>query len=388
MRLPLVVILVMATALGAGIAVFFGLQLKPELLGLPPVRIAPAKADPPVAPAAQVVTALGRLEPETSVVGVSAAPGSRIEACKVKEHDRVAAGAALAVLDTHDELALASAHARALYVEAQDRLSAETAHAQVAIEAAALKVQEATQVLQKGIEAEEAAVRRCEAELAKARTDMGRSEHMLSDHAIPRSQYDNAALAVRTLDSQLQQHRASLSELVQSRAIKISLAQAEERGARTDLTRVQKSIPIDSLKEAARLAEARAARTTIRAPFAGEILKVHVREGETVGNLPILLLGDTSRMFAIAEVYETDAGRVSPGQKVTVASRAFGAGKQLAGTVESISALVHKKDVLSIDPAADSDARVLEARIRLDDSALAARFNHLQVDVSIEVGAR
>ena len=36
----------------------------------------------------------------------------------------------------------------------------------------------------------------------------------------------------------------------------------------------------------------------------------------------------------------------------------------------------------------DSAARVLEARIRLNESDLAARFNHLQVDVSIDVGAR
>lgn len=387
MRFSLVLILVLATAAASGVGVFMGLQLKPELLGLPPVRIAPAKADPPVAPSLKVVTALGHLEPGTSVIGINTAPGSRIDQLKVKEHDRIAAGDVIAVLDTHDEMEAATQHAKALYDEARDRYLAETAHAKVAIEAADLKLREATEVLQKGIEVEEAAVRRVVVELEKARQDLGRSSRMLRDKAIPQSQFDNANLASRTLSEQLMQHRAVIAQLTQAREMKILLAKAERAGAETDLIRLQKAIPLDSLKAMAKLSETRTVRTIVRAPFAGEVLKIHTHEGETVGSAPILKMGDTSNMYVIAEIYETDAARVAPGQKVTVTSRAFPADKKLEGVVESISNLVHKKDVLSIDPAADSDARVLEARVKLTDSALAARFNHLQVDVVIDVGA-
>jgi HlyD family secretion protein len=42
--------------------------------------------------------------------------------------------------------------------------------------------------------------------------------------------------------------------------------------------------------------------------------------------------------------------------------------------------------VLDLDPTADADARVIEVRIRLDESRVAAGYNHHQVDVLIEVG--
>ena len=115
------------------------------------------------------------------------------------------------------------------------------------------------------------------------------------------------------------------------------------------------------------------------------MLKILTHAGEVVSSAPVLDLGTTQQMFVVAEVYETDLHRVAPGQAATAASKAFPAGQRLAGIVESVSTLVHKKDVLSIDPASDADARVLETRIRLTDSTLAARFNHLQVDVTIEV---
>jgi len=45
---------------------------------------------------------------------------------------------------------------------------------------------------------------------------------------------------------------------------------------------------------------------------------------------------------------------------------------------------VRKLDVLDSDPVARTDARVVEVRIKLDDSARSARLSNLQVDVAIE----
>lgn len=42
------------------------------------------------------------------------------------------------------------------------------------------------------------------------------------------------------------------------------------------------------------------------------------------------------------------------------------------------------QDALGTDPAARKDARVVEVEIRLDDSAAAAPFTNLQVEVEIE----
>jgi len=58
----------------------------------------------------------------------------------------------------------------------------------------------------------------------------------------------------------------------------------------------------------------------------------------------------------------------------------------LTGTVERVGRIIYKNDVLSVDPAASADARVVEVWIRLDPSEAASRLTNLQVDVLIDVG--
>jgi HlyD family secretion protein len=87
-------------------------------------------------------------------------------------------------------------------------------------------------------------------------------------------------------------------------------------------------------------------------------------------------------MFAIAEVYETDSARVQPGQRAWVTSPALPG--PLTGRVDWIRLKVAKQDALGTDPAARKDARVVEVEIRLDDSSVAQRFTHLQVEIEIE----
>jgi HlyD family secretion protein len=45
---------------------------------------------------------------------------------------------------------------------------------------------------------------------------------------------------------------------------------------------------------------------------------------------------------------------------------------------------IGKQDVLDTDPVARTDARVVEVRVRLDDSAKVASLSRLQVEVAIE----
>ena len=61
----------------------------------------------------------------------------------------------------------------------------------------------------------------------------------------------------------------------------------------------------------------------VRAPIAGRVLEVHARAGERVGPDGVVELGRTDEMFAVAEVYETDIGRVRTGQQATVTSPAL-----------------------------------------------------------------
>jgi HlyD family secretion protein len=87
-------------------------------------------------------------------------------------------------------------------------------------------------------------------------------------------------------------------------------------------------------------------------------------------------------MFAVAEVYETDIGRVKVGQKATLRSAAFAG--ELGGKVDRIGMKIGKQDVMGTDPIARTDARVVEVHVKLDDSAAAAGLSNLQVEVAIQ----
>lgn len=131
-----------------------------------------------------------------------------------------------------------------------------------------------------------------------------------------------------------------------------------------------------------RHARAMLERAYVRSPIDGTVLDVHAREGERVGPEGILELGRTDRMYAIAEVFEDDVGRVRQGQRARVSSPALP--KDLGGTVDWIHLKVAKQDALGTDPAARKDARVVEVEIRLDESEVAASFTNLQVEIEFE----
>ncbi len=124
--------------------------------------------------------------------------------------------------------------------------------------------------------------------------------------------------------------------------------------------------------------------STVRAPIDGQILEIHARAGESVNEKGIVEIGDTRRMYAVAEVYETDIGRVKIGQHALISSPAFP--RVLTGKVERIGLLIGKKDILKTDPVSDADARVVEVEIFLDDAESAARLTNLRVDIVIEPG--
>jgi len=126
-------------------------------------------------------------------------------------------------------------------------------------------------------------------------------------------------------------------------------------------------------------AEASLDRCYVRAPLDGRVLEIHARPGEFVGMDGVLDLGRTSRMYAIAEIYETDIGRVHVGQKATVTSTALP--EALDGRVERIRLKVRKQDATGTDPAARKDARIIEAEVLLDRPEVVAALTNLQVEI-------
>lgn len=134
----------------------------------------------------------------------------------------------------------------------------------------------------------------------------------------------------------------------------------------------------------ANLARAKAEEelSTVRSPITGQVIEVHSREGERVGLDGIVELGETAAMYAVAEVYETDIGRIRLGQRAVIRSTALP--HEIGGRVDRIGLMIGKKDVLSTDPVADADARVVEVDIRLDEPELVAALTNLRVEVLFE----
>jgi HlyD family secretion protein len=369
---------VLVTAAAAGAAGFYGQQLLSEFGGR---SKPPARPDRP-----EKVTARGRLEPETEIVAVGLPTGTRVQRLEVTEDRWVKKGEPLAYLDSYDELQAARNSAAAQLAEAKKRLEAEVAFGNANVEAARLRVRQVEEVSPTTVEAQKAEVRRSEAELKKARLDLQRSQQMLDDKAIPQSNFDAVALVERQAAEQLKRNEATLKQLELDQAIKGPLARAEVKSAEAGSLRAQLAAQVDSLAAALKAADARLDRAVISAPIDGQVLKIFTHVGEAAGREPLLKMGNTHAMYAVAEVYETDAQYVKKGQRAAVTSKAFP--DKLAGVVERVAILVHKNDVLGIDPAADADTRTVEVRIRLDESSVAARYNQLQVDVEIDVAAK
>jgi len=349
----------------------------------------PPPAETPAAggatPLATSVGALGRLEPEGSVIRVAGPPGERLGELLVAEGERVVAGQVLARLESYSERLAEREYAAAQLQEARARLEAETRFGQAQIEEARTRLSRLDEPQQLQIRSQEAVVERIRAELADAEANLARFQALWQEGAVSQQELDQKALVVRQRQEDLQAAEATLNQLRLARERDLRNAQAQVQAAEAALRRAQAQVQLQSLARNLELAEARLERTLIRAPRAGQVLKIHTRPGEVIAaNQGILELGNTDQMMVVAEVYETDILRVRPGQRATISNRVLP--ETLQGRVERVGLQIGKKDVLNTDPAADVDARVVEVYIRLDpeSSARVAGLTNLQVNVAID----
>jgi HlyD family secretion protein len=183
--------------------------------------------------------------------------------------------------------------------------------------------------------------------------------------------YESTKADVARLDAELRNAQAELRRY--ERLFKEGFVSISERD--TWETKVQ------MLQAQSERARAELDLAVVRSPITGRVLEVHARQGERVGPDGIVELAQTDAMYAIAEVYETDVPRVRAGQRATVASPALP--QPVHGVVDRVGLKIGKKDVLNVDPAARTDARVVEVRILLDDPAQVAGLTNLEVDVAI-----
>jgi len=278
------------------------------------------------------VSALGRLQPQDGIIRVAAPStpesisGSILTVLHVREGDYVEAGQLLAVTDSATAL-----NARMQQAKAERET--------------ALRAAEASQ-----------------------------------------SQADEACVLADVAEREAQRRVHLLEKkLASEEETELALGQAEATAASCTAAHANARVSESEIKVAdARVvvAQAELDRAYIRSPFNGRILDVLVEPGEFVGIEGLLELGRVDRMYAIAEVYETDIRRVKIGQTATIKSAALP--HDLTGKVELIRHKVRKQDVVGTDPAADKDARIIEVEILLNDPESAKSLTNLQVQIVID----
>jgi len=196
------------------------------------------------------------------------------------------------------------------------------------------------------------------------RVEKGQVLATLAGIGVQQAEVARLAAELANAERELERHRALQTKRVASES-ELRAFELARDVARASLQQAQAELDL----------------STVRAPLDGQVLEVHAREGERVGPDGIVELGETSTMYAVAEVYETDIGRVHVGQPAVVRSPALP--EELAGEVERIGLKIGKKDVLSTDPVADADARVVEVEVRLAEPERAAALTNLRVEVLI-----
>ena len=117
-------------------------------------------------------------------------------------------------------------------------------------------------------------------------------------------------------------------------------------------------------------------QTHLKSPIDGIVLQILAREGERPNSSGVLNVGANQSMEALIEVYESDIDRVVMGQNVDLISENGGFRGSLRGQVNMISPQVRQRRVLSTDPTGDADSRVVEVRVKLDNSSV-EKVSHL-----------
>jgi len=342
-------------------------------------------------PQLKTVTALGRIEPQGEVIKLSAAvsaEASRVEKLLVKEGDSVKAGQVIAILSSYDRLQAALKEAQEQVKVAQanlNRIQAGAKRGEIIAQKAAIARLKAER--QGDIDTQAATIDKFQAQLQNAQAENQRYEQLYQQGAISASQRDSKRLNLETAQKNLQQAQAQLNRTQWTSQQQIQEATAtldrisEVRGV--DVAAAQAEV--NRAQAAMNLAQVNLKQAEVRSPQNGQIFKIHTHPGELVSNDGIADIGQTSQMYVIAEVYESDIAKVHPGQKVKI----FGyfLSIELQGIVHRKGLQVQKQNVIDTDPANNIDSRVVEVQIRLDkaSSQKAANLSNMQVKTVIEI---
>lgn len=316
------------------ILIIVGAALAVLLIAKATIHQHPIVIPPPATPG-NIISAAGRVEPISEDVKIGSEIPGKIRQVLVDEGDHVHRGQVIAILNNDDYAArIQSERAESAMREAElDRVINGSRH------------QERSEAL--------AGAREAEAVMANARAEMLRRESLFHSGDISRSDFERT-------EREFDVAKARYDAAAQHHSFVDADARVEDRAraqAALNLSRAQ-------LQEA----EALYAKTIIRSPMNGVILRRHLRAGESVSDKadsPIFTMADDSVLRVRVDVDETDVAKVAAGQPAWVTADAFGDRKFTAHVVR-LGEELGRKRVLTDEPTERVDTKILETLIELD----------------------
>jgi HlyD family secretion protein len=364
---------------------------------------------PPAAKAAitreRTIRSLGRLEPAGGIIDVSALPGERLEylAPKVAAGAVVPAGAELGRLGSY---ALRKAQLDA--VIKRKELADQQRSQELAVAEATVKKAEAARAQAEAkaaeVQAQQAKLQNLQDAADIARQDLALVDELRSSDLELLT--EQQARRKRNLANRVikEFEAAQLAYLASEKAAAAALALADQnvKFAEASFERAREINQADAIAMEVIVAEQALEQSVLRAPKATDgskdftILKVATKPGGFVTQIPILQLGDLTRMVCIAEVYEADAKEISLGQEATIHSRAFAgdfATSGLKGEVVEIGTVITGPGLTNRNPLAQGDRSIVEVVIAIDpenknEDATEEAARRIGLQVKVDFGAK
>lgn len=365
------------------------------LIALRAASPAPASESPSARP--ERVTALGRLQPANGVVPVYGPPGDRIAELfpAVAVGKELKEGTQVARLASYEERHQQVKVAETQLAEAQKALAASERAGEQKILAAQAELNQARANKDSDLAAVDAKIEYLKVGTETADATVNRLTRLEKKGvAVAEEDKERARLAAAQAKAELKATEAVRAKTETTYKESEKAAEAKIKAAEAELAEAKARAPIESSREQLKLAEQLRDRTVIKAPVSGTVLKVIGREGQPTGVEPILQMADLSAMTAVAEVYESDVGRVVEWVRkgpVRAEVKNPALPRPLAGVVRSeqdVSRMIARNQVFAMGPREDADRRVVEVFVHLDAAATAeaSRYVGLQVTVTLEPG--
>jgi HlyD family secretion protein len=350
------------------------------------------------ASSSETIEALGRVQPISGLISVFAPPGDQILIWKVQLGAPVQAGEILGTLRGQEERNRSLSALDAQIAEAETLRAAIQKSSKAKLNDLKLETEQALKAGDQDIKVIEAKLTGLTEQLRIAKAEQDRINRIEKDGvAVGSQEREQVSLLITKAEQELNATMAQKLKAEQAKDSAATLLNSKVATIEAETERGLGQVPLLTLQTSRKVAEQKLLDAQLKAPITGKVVKLNAKVGETITNMPVMQVADTSQMLIIAEVYETDIPRLrdwlnKSGKPVSVKldARVIGSDSsiELGGTttIERIAPMIAKNTVFALGPREDADRRVVEVEVLLDEKSSQAlsQFIGLQVRVSFQ----